>query len=187
MLTFLAFVLIFNKDSKCLPPFLLIITYLVIMKIFGPNPWWNVQRSKGIIFSGYGHVTKYTTEYFVSDERLSTLLRSRWSHWHKIVKKKPPSKRSDFETLCTLEMARHRHLPRKMSLASGWRETDRVLCFVDHASLYNLVNRTNLVHKLSYYVYCFSLHVSGNYVPIIRRKLPYLCDTCIEWQIPGVA
>jgi hypothetical protein len=26
-------------------------------------------------------------------------------------------------------------------------------------------------------VYCFSLHFSGNCVPIIRRKLPYLCDT----------
>ena len=36
--------------------------------------------------------------------------------------------------------------------------------------LYNLVNRTNLVHIFSQYVYCFSLHVSGNYVPIIRRK-----------------
>ena len=40
-----------------------------------------------------------------------------------------------------------------------------------------LVNRTNLVHSFSHYVYCFPLHVSGNYVPIIRRKLPYLCDT----------
>jgi len=63
--------------------------------------------------------------------------------------------------------------------------------------------------------FCFSLYVSGNYVPIIRRKLTYLCDTwffslyvgdclvCragrnsfrpayqttiyIEWQIPVVA
>ena len=43
-------------------------------------------------------------------------------------------------------------------------------CFVDRASLYNLVNRTNLVHNFSYYIYSFSLHVSGNYVPIIRRK-----------------
>ena len=32
------------------------------------------------------------------------------------------------------------------------------------------VNRTNWVHKFSLYVYCFSLHVSGNYVPIIKRK-----------------
>jgi len=30
----------------------------------------------------------------------------------------------------------------------------------------SFVNRTNLVHKFS----LFSLHVSGNYVPIIRRK-----------------
>jgi len=42
--------------------------------------------------------------------------------------------------------------------------------FFDCASLCNLVNRTNLVRKFSSYAYCFSLHVSGNYVPIIRRK-----------------
>jgi len=36
--------------------------------------------------------------------------------------------------------------------------------------LYNLVNKANLVHNFSYYVYFFSLHVSGNYVPIIRRN-----------------
>ena len=35
---------------------------------------------------------------------------------------------------------------------------------------YSFVNRTNLVSKFSQYIYCFSLHVSGNYVPIIRRK-----------------
>ena len=44
------------------------------------------------------------------------------------------------------------------------------LCFVGRLSLYNLVNRTNFVHKFSQYVYCFSLRVSGNYVPIIRTK-----------------
>ena len=43
-------------------------------------------------------------------------------------------------------------------------------CFVDHASLYNLVNRAKLVHNFSYYVYFFSLHVSGDYVPIIKRN-----------------
>jgi len=43
------------------------------------------------------------------------------------------------------------------------------LCFVDRASLYNLLNKANLVHSFSQYVYCFSLHVSGDYVPIIRR------------------
>jgi hypothetical protein len=43
------------------------------------------------------------------------------------------------------------------------------LGFVDRAALYNLVKRTNLVH-IFLYVYCSSLHVSANYVPIIRRK-----------------
>ena len=41
----------------------------------------------------------------------------------------------------------------------------------------SFVNRTNFVHKFSEYVSCFSLHVSGNYVPNIRRKIPYPCDT----------
>lgn len=39
---------------------------------------------------------------------------------------KPALKRLDFETLCKLEIARHRRLSRKMSLASGLRENDRV-------------------------------------------------------------
>ena len=42
-----------------------------------------------------------------------------------------------------------------------------VVCSVYRASLYNLVNKANLVHSFSYYVYFFSLHVSGDYVPII--------------------
>jgi len=46
----------------------------------------------------------------------------------------------------------------------------RILFFVDCASLYNLVNKANLVHNFSLYVYIFSLHVSGDYVPIIRRN-----------------
>jgi len=33
-----------------------------------------------------------------------------------------------------------------------------------------LVNKANLVHKFSFYVYFFSLHVSGDYVPIISRN-----------------
>jgi hypothetical protein len=33
-----------------------------------------------------------------------------------------------------------------------------------------LVNKANLVHNFSKYVYFFSLHVSGEYVPIIRRN-----------------
>ena len=36
------------------------------------------------------------------------------------------------------------------------------------ASLHKLVNKAKLVYNLSYYVY--SLHVSGDYVPIIRRN-----------------
>jgi hypothetical protein len=41
--------------------------------------------------------------------------------------------------------------------------------FVDRACLYNLVKKTNLVHNYSHYIYQ-SLHVSGDYGPIIRRK-----------------
>jgi len=47
----------------------------------------------------------------------------------------------------------------------GW-----FLCFIDCASLYNLVTKANLVHNFSQCVYFFSLHVSGEYVPIIRRN-----------------
>ena len=43
-------------------------------------------------------------------------------------------------------------------------------CFVDRASLYNLVNKANLLHNVSSYVYFFCLHVPGDYVPIIRRN-----------------
>ena len=35
---------------------------------------------------------------------------------------------------------------------------------------FQLVNKANLVHNFSYYVYFFSLHVLGDYVPIIRRN-----------------
>ena len=45
-----------------------------------------------------------------------------------------------------------------------------ILCFVDRPSLYNLVHKANLMHNFLYYVFFFSLHVSGNYVPIIRRN-----------------
>jgi hypothetical protein len=34
----------------------------------------------------------------------------------------------------------------------------------------DIVNKAKLVHIFSYYVYFFSLHVSGDYVPIIRRN-----------------
>ena len=57
-----------------------------------------------------------------------------------------------------------------------------ILCFVDRAYLSHLANRTKLTHKFSEYVYCFSIHVSGNYVPIIRRKYrtyatPLICHS----------
>jgi len=45
-----------------------------------------------------------------------------------------------------------------------------LLCSVDRAALYSLVNKANLVHNFSSYVYFFSLHVSCDYVPIIRRN-----------------
>jgi len=35
----------------------------------------------------------------------------------------------------------------------------RILCFVDRASLYNLVNKTNLVHNL-FLVYLFIVYLS---------------------------
>ena len=44
-----------------------------------------------------------------------------------------------------------------------------ILCFVDRASLYNLVNKATLVHNFRS-MFIFSLHVSGNYVSIIRRN-----------------
>jgi hypothetical protein len=50
------------------------------------------------------------------------------------------------------------------------RVYSRILCFVDCASLYNLANKANFVHYFSSYVYFISLHVSGGYIPIIRRN-----------------
>jgi hypothetical protein len=57
----------------------------------------------------------------------------------------------------------------------------------------HLVNGTNLVHNFSLYVYLYSLHVSGKYVPIIRRN-NYQCDIwylslCVDDRLtrrPGV-
>ena len=37
----------------------------------------------------------------------------------------------------------------------------RILCFADRASLYDLVNKANLVHSFSKYVYLFLLQVSA--------------------------
>jgi hypothetical protein len=54
---------------------------------------------------------------------------------------------------------------------SGWKWWNQLfLCFVAPAYLYNLVNKAILVHNFSYYVYFFSLHVSGDCVLIIRRN-----------------
>jgi hypothetical protein len=54
--------------------------------------------------------------------------------------------------------------------SSSSSSSSSILCFVDGPSLYNLVNKTNLVQNFSQCVYFFSLHVSGDYVPIIRRN-----------------
>ena len=40
--------------------------------------------------------------------------------------------------------------------------------FVDRAALYNFVNKVNLVHN--FFLVYQNLHVSGDYVPIIRRN-----------------
>jgi hypothetical protein len=45
-----------------------------------------------------------------------------------------------------------------------------ILCSVDRASLYNVVNKAKLVHNFSCYFYFFFLHISDDYVPIIRRN-----------------
>jgi hypothetical protein len=44
-----------------------------------------------------------------------------------------------------------------------------MLCFVDRASLYNLVNKTKLVHNFSLYALFAFCTCFGRYVPIIRR------------------
>jgi len=53
--------------------------------------------------------------------------------------------------------------------------------------MYNLVNKANLVHNFSYYAYSFSLHVSGDYVPIIRRNNCIYTTflTCFLRQVKG--
>ena len=64
--------------------------------------------------------------------------------------------------------------------ANNKKEHILLLCFVDRASLYNPVNEAKLVHNFSQYVYFFSLHVSGDCVPIIRRNnsIYATLDTC---------
>jgi hypothetical protein len=55
------------------------------------------------------------------------------------------------------------------------------LCFVDCASLYNLVNKANLVHN--FLVYLFLVYLSiytcfGQLYAHHQEKQPCLCDTC---------
>ena len=50
------------------------------------------------------------------------------------------------------------------------QQQNKLLCFVDSASLYNLANKSNSVHNSAYYIYFSSLCVSGNHVPVIRRN-----------------
>ena len=66
----------------------------------------------------------------------------------------------------------------------------KFLYFFGRASLYNLVNKSKQVPILfNIFIYFSSLHVSGIPVPIIRRKLLYLCDTGIchsVWMVSGL-
>ena len=68
--------------------------------------------------------------------------------------------------------------------------TASFLCFVDRVSLYNLVNKsTRRTILFNIFIYFSSLHVSGIHVPIIRRKMMYLCDTGIchsVWVASGL-
>ena len=57
-----------------------------------------------------------------------------------------------------------------------------ILHFVDHVSLYNLVNKANLVQNFSMCVYFFSLHVSRDCVPIIRRNNCTYAVLGGEWE-----
>ena len=64
-----------------------------------------------------------------------------------------------------------------------------ILCFVDRASLYNLVNKTTWCTIYSWYIYIYqSLHVSDDYGPIIKR---YNCvyatlSTCYSVWMTGM-
>ena len=57
--------------------------------------------------------------------------------------------------------------PRKLNIK---KTLTRILCSVDRASLYDLVNKAKLVQNFSQYVYFFAVHVQGDYVPIIRSN-----------------
>jgi len=52
----------------------------------------------------------------------------------------------------------------------------------------SFVNKAKLVHNFSHYVYLFSLHVSCNYVPIMRRKdcIYVTLGTCYSVRMTGM-
>jgi len=57
-------------------------------------------------------------------------------------------------------------------------------CFTPN-TLLSLVNKANLVQNFSYYIYFFSLHVLGNYAPIIRR-INHICATLVFATLYGL-
>jgi len=59
-------------------------------------------------------------------------------------------------------------------------------CSSSSRGFVRLVNRTNLLHSFLNMFYCLSLHVSGNYMPIIRRKFRTYATTGICHSIQGV-
>ena len=61
----------------------------------------------------------------------------------------------------------------KIHIGNEWRKIS------GYEKLSYLVNKANPMHNFSQYVYFFSLHVSGDYVPIIRR------NNCI-YVMPGI-
>jgi len=66
------------------------------------------------------------------------------------------------------KVVKHPVYVKKQQVIHSYRE--QILCFVDHASVYNLfqMKPTRCTLLLSIFI-SPSLHVSGNYVPIIRR------------------
>ena len=83
-----------------------------------------------------------------------------------------------------------------LCLRKKFNEVNEVLCFVDRASLYNLVNKANLVHNLSS-VYLFLVHLSlsicfGQLCFHHQEKQLCLCDTwclffCVDdWYVEWI-
>jgi hypothetical protein len=71
-----------------------------------------------------------------------------------------------------------------------------ILCSVDRAPLYNLVNKTNLVRNFSLYALFLFSTCFGRYVPIIRRifcinATPGICHSVLMtvwkagWDVPS--